>query len=261
MRTRQTFAALHAGLGSAFRLDAIDFHGHGDSARWPGHYRVVDYAFATVDWLRRNGNEPIVIYGHSLGAMVAAGAAAALPDRVRAIVLEDPPFHTMGSRIEQTAWHGYFSAVYRLVQRDGFAAAPLEQQAQLLADLEVPDPITRRPRRLGEMRQASAIRFLASSLGRLDPEVLAPVVAGKWLEGYDEREIARQVICPVLLLQADPTAGGALTDEDAASFAALAAKATLVKLAGAGHNMHIDRTQDVIDLITLFLRKKDRGVA
>ena len=87
----------------------------------------------------------------------------------------------------------------------------------------------------------------------MDPEVLAPVVSGRWLDGYDWKETARRVVCPVLLIQADSSAGGMLTSDDAAAFAALAADTTLVTLRGAGHNMHVDRTEDVISLSTQFL--------
>ena len=34
---------------------------------------------------------PATLYGHSLGALVAASVAAALPGRVAGVVLEDPP--------------------------------------------------------------------------------------------------------------------------------------------------------------------------
>ena len=36
--------------------------------------------------------EPLIIFGHSLGAMVAAAVAAELPQLVLGIVLEDPLF-------------------------------------------------------------------------------------------------------------------------------------------------------------------------
>jgi pimeloyl-ACP methyl ester carboxylesterase len=54
-------------------------------------------------------------------------------------------------------------------------------------------------------------------------------------------------------LQADPAAGGMLVDDEASQFAAAAGDATLVKLAGAGHNLHTSRTQEVLNLVTQFL--------
>ena len=95
MRRRQTFLPLYAGLGSHWHLDGLDFPGHGDSHRTPGHYQVIDYVSATVALLRVR-KEPFILYGHSLGAMVATGVAAALPAMVRAIVLENPPFNIHG---------------------------------------------------------------------------------------------------------------------------------------------------------------------
>jgi pimeloyl-ACP methyl ester carboxylesterase len=253
MRRWQTFLPLFAGLGPRWPLCGLDFPGHGESDRWPGHYRVADYVTATVDHLRRSCHEPVILYGHSLGAMVAAGVAAALPSLVRAVVLEDPPFSTMGPSIERTAWHGYFAALHRLVCEGAFSSAGPTEKAKRLADLEVPDPASRKLRRLGELRNASAIRFLAACLHRMDPEVLSPIVAAKWLDGYDWQEAAKQIAAPVLLIQADPAAGGMLVDSEARAFGALVRDATLVTLGGAGHNLHVDRTQDVLNLTTQFL--------
>ena len=73
-----------------WHLHLIDHRGHGGSGRAPGQYRVVDHvedALTVLNWLGR----PAVLFGHSLGALVAAAAAAARPELVRAVVLEDPP--------------------------------------------------------------------------------------------------------------------------------------------------------------------------
>jgi pimeloyl-ACP methyl ester carboxylesterase len=253
MRRRETFAALSAAFGASWRVGGIDFQGHGESERWPGHYLVADYVSATVGLLAERCREPVVLYGHSLGAMVAAGVAAARPDLVRAIVLEDPPFETMGAKIEESPWYGYFASIFGLVRDTAFSAAPVAEQSKRLCDLEVPDLATRRARRLGEMRNAVAIRFLASCLRRMDPEVLAPVVGGRWLDRFDWKEAAARISAPVLLIQADPKVGGMLTDADAEAFALRAPDVTRVTLAGAGHNLHVERSTDVINLTTQFL--------
>jgi pimeloyl-ACP methyl ester carboxylesterase len=253
MRRRQTFANLAGSLGATWRVGGIDFQGHGESDRWPGHYNVVDYVSSTAYLLRDRCPEPVVLYGHSLGAMVALGVAAELGDRVRAIVLEDPPFATMGPRIEDSPWYGYFSLIYGLVRDKAFSSASIAEQSKRLSDLVVPDLATRKPRRLSEMRPPDAIRFLASCLATLDPEVLAPVIGGRWLEGFDWENLASGVSAPVLLIQADPKVGGMLMDSDAESLVTRARDVTRVTLAGAGHNMHVDRTQDVINLTTQFL--------
>ena len=51
---------------------------------------TIDYARDAAAVLR-SLREPAVVCGHSLGALVAGVVAAQLPERVRAVVLEDPP--------------------------------------------------------------------------------------------------------------------------------------------------------------------------
>ena len=85
-------------LAEDWTVIALDQRGHGTSPR-AGSYLVTDYVADAVRFVREETAGPIFIFGHSLGAMVAAAVAAELPDRVGGIILEDPPFHTMGNRI------------------------------------------------------------------------------------------------------------------------------------------------------------------
>ena len=71
---------------------AFDLRGHGLSSKPAEGYSWADhYAADIVDFLRSHVNEPAVLVGHSLGAVVTAPVAATVPDRVRCVVMEDPP--------------------------------------------------------------------------------------------------------------------------------------------------------------------------
>lgn len=84
---------------------------------------------------RAGGNRcPLVLFGHSLGAMVAAAVAAEVPDRVRAIILEDPPFHTLGNRIEGSAWQAQFIGMQEIARRGG----SVEDITDALAEIRLP---------------------------------------------------------------------------------------------------------------------------
>jgi pimeloyl-ACP methyl ester carboxylesterase len=251
LRRWQDFTPLFAGLSHRWPICGLDFPGHGRSDRSLGRYLVTDYIAAATSFLQSFSPLPLfVLYGHSLGAMVAAGVAASLGGRMRAVILEDPPFETMGSRIGQTPWLSYFTAVQRIVRDSPLAIPALARE---LADIVTTDPLTGKQTRLGEVRDAASIRYLASCLRDVDPRVLDPIVAGRWLAGYDWREVVGRITAPILLLQADAVAGGMLVDDEARQFAAAAGDATLVKLTGAGHNLHTSRTQDVLNLVTQFL--------
>jgi pimeloyl-ACP methyl ester carboxylesterase len=211
---------------------------------------VIDYVADAVSLLERAAvAEPAAIYGHSLGAMVAAAAAAQLPDRVRAVVLEDPPFETMGSRIRQTRLHSFFSGMRPLAG----SVRPVAELARDVAKLTFVDPQTGAVTRLGDVRDAASIRFTARCLRRLDPAALEPIVAGRWLEGYDRDDVLRCIACPALLLQADPTAGGMLSEDDAARFEGLVADGSRVSFPNAGHVLHWERTEAARNVVTAFL--------
>jgi pimeloyl-ACP methyl ester carboxylesterase len=249
IRCWQTFLPLVPHLDGRWQVHGLDLPGHGKSERLAGGYLVVDYVRAVAELVRAHFPQPLVVYGHSLGAMVTAGIAAELGDRVRALILEDPPLDTMASRIRETWLHGYFSG---LAAHAG-STLPAARLTRELANLVTVDPRTGHSQRLGDVRDAAQLRFMASCLKQLDPAVLRPVLEARWLAGFDWPQVFSRIACPLLVMQADEAAGGMLMDADAAQAASLAADCTLVKLRGCGHNMHVGRTQDVANIVHAFL--------
>ena len=67
---------------------AVDLRGHG-SSDWPGTYSMALFADDLRGVLERLGAGPVHLVGHSLGGLVACRVAAAIPDLVRTLVLED----------------------------------------------------------------------------------------------------------------------------------------------------------------------------
>lgn len=248
LRRWQTFHPLLPHL-VRWQLHGLDFPGHGASQRFDGEYCVRDYIQATAAFVRQQLPEPLMIYGHSLGAMVAAGVASELGGHIRGLILEDPPLDTMGHRIRETPLHSYFKGLRRWAGSD----APVDQIAQQLAHFVYEDPVSGVGIRLGDQRDCAQLRFLASCLRQLDPRVLNPIVEDRWLDGYHWREVFQQIHCPVLLLQADPAVGGMLIDADARQAAHASPNCLLVKLGGCGHGMHWSRTQEVANLANAFL--------
>ncbi len=248
-RRWQSFLPLWSSLATRWELAALDFRGHGKSDRVDGGYQVCDYVEDVISVLDQQYERPVMLYGHSLGAMVAAATAAQVGDRVSAVVLEDPPFHTMGKRISQSVLLGFFQALRELAG-DARGVGTL---AALLADTDLHDPRTGLKIRLGDTRDAAALRFTASCLKKLDPAVLTTIVAGEWLNGYDIESVFRKITCPVLLLQADPVAGGMLTDEDADDVDGWLADSARVKFQGSGHLIHWDQTSKLLNCVLGFL--------
>src|SRR5688500_8755990 len=107
-RSSRDFAPLFPALVARWQVYAIDQRGHGQSGR-ATRYLVRDYADDLIEILETRAEfRPAVIYGHSLGALVALSVAARCPDDVRAIILEDPPGPKLLSGVEQTPFYPTF---------------------------------------------------------------------------------------------------------------------------------------------------------
>jgi pimeloyl-ACP methyl ester carboxylesterase len=263
LRGWRDFAPLLPSLIVRWQVFAPDQRGHGRSQHAAAKYRVVDYVRDAVALLRDHVPGPAVLYGHSLGAMVALAAACQQPDRVRALVLEDPPFDTMGNRLAGTPLHEYFAAVRDATRKsheskEGDDGQPdVDALAAVLADIPVAAP-SGGTTRLGNLRDAPSLRFSASCLTRLDPDVFEPIVEVRWLDGYDELVPLDRVTCPTLLLQADESAGGMLIDADAERLKSTLPRCLRVKMAGVGHLIHWTKTEDTLRLVVAFLESVDR---
>ena len=96
----EVFGPLAEGLGRRWTVLAPDAPGHGGTA-WQGpEYRMDDQVaggLAVLDVLPSvtGRRAPVVVLGHSMGAIAATGVAAARPRVVRQVVLEDP----VGARV------------------------------------------------------------------------------------------------------------------------------------------------------------------
>jgi pimeloyl-ACP methyl ester carboxylesterase len=223
-------------LASRWRIVALEQRGHGASSR-ASNYLVADYVDDAVRFVEQLHSKPVVLFGHSLGAMVAAGVAARAPHLVRAVVLEDPPFSTMGERIGQTPLLAQFSAWRDLARRHQTQPPGDRQKRMARLSAELGDVLVA-GRPLSDTRDAATLRFTAHCLLDMDPETLTPVVEGRWLDGYNLAEIAAAIRCPALLLQGNADQGAMLTDADAANFAQRASLAQWVRVPEAGHSIH-----------------------
>lgn len=242
------FAPILADLSVRWSVRAPDQRGHGRSEHAPGRYLVTDYVSDLVALLRR-GNEPAVLVGHSLGALVALGAAAAAPLAVRAVVLLDPPSGPFLARTGETIYRDLWAGMQRLAG----GGRPIAATARELADLKLPGASPGETARLGDLRDAAALRFLARCLQDLDPDVLGPPRDGSWLNGFDPLAIASDVRCPALLVAADTVCGGMLPPADADAFAAALADCCRASLPGVGHLPHWQAPEATLRLLHAFL--------
>jgi pimeloyl-ACP methyl ester carboxylesterase len=247
-RRWQDFLTLASVLAGRWQIHGLDFRGHGSSGRAAGKYRVVDYVADAVSLLHARITEPVVIYGHSLGALVAAAVAAELPERVRAVVLEDPPAPALIQDLRQTPFFNLFAGLHELAG----SQSPVAEVARQLADVRLPGSDGRSVR-LGKIRDATALRFGARCLQDLDRDVLVPLLDGHWLTGYDWDRLLRGVRCPALLLRADEVCGGMLSAADAKGMTERLADCTRIDLPGCGHLIHWEQPEKTLQYVVGFL--------
>ncbi len=249
-RRWQCFLPILNILSSRWQIFGLDFPGHGRSRARLGDYRVTSYSCIAAEWLQARFNEPVAIYGHSLGAMVAAEVAGQPRSPVAAAILEDPPFQTMGTRIASTPLLSYFKGLQAFV---GEGDASQTDRLRAIHGLPITDPRTGVTSKVGDTRSRSAIRFMSDCLGRLDPNVLEPIVSESWLQQYSLANVSRRLTMPVLLLQADQQLGGMLEDADVDIIQELGHDVSLAKRSGVGHQMHWGDPGWVASECTLFL--------
>ncbi|MBX7168024.1 MAG: alpha/beta hydrolase [Pirellulales bacterium] len=238
-RRWQDFVPLLAGLLPRWQIHALDFRGHGHSTRATS-YLVVDYVDDALAALRQGGY-PAVVYGHSLGALVAMAVAARRPEQVAALVLEDPPLAALGDDLANWPFVPQFAAIQRLLLK----RPPAQQLAQRLADLRFAAPNGQGEIRLGDVRDALTLRFMARCLAQVDPAVYTPLVEATWQRGYDRSAVIAAVKCPVLLLRGKPELGGMLSHAEADELATSLHDCTVVDFPGSGHLIHWTETESV----------------
>ena len=224
-----------------------DHRGHGRSDRAAGEYLVRDYAADVVAWLQSSRFESVDLYGHSLGALVALRAAAEVPERVRSLILEDPPSPSFLSGVVTSPYYYSFVAMQQLAG----SSRPAETIAAALAEVRL-GPTDAAPR-LGDLRDAASLRFMARCLQEVDPAVFIPLIAGRWLDGYDFDATLTAVACPVLLLHGEVENGGMLPADDARHIIDQLRNVTLVRFVGAGHLLHWQRLEETVRAVIGFL--------
>jgi len=248
-RRWQDWLTVLPSLAPRWQAFALDLRGHGKSDRTPGAYRIADYVHDVVDFLRRGLDEPAVVIGHSLGANVAVAVAAEAPERVHALVIEDPPLEMAGPRIVET---GLLELFPHFLRHAG-SSQSVDEIAEDLAEARVRSWGHAVPVRLGDVRDLVSLRVSASGLKQLDPGVLEPPLEGRWLEGSNVADDLGRIRCPTLLLQADGIFGGLLPDAHAAEMASLIRHCVHIKLTGIGHSIHSTATEDMMRLVLPFL--------
>lgn len=250
----QSFESILPDLAALWHIYAPDLRGHGKSGWAAGRYRLQDYTDDTIAFIRDHIPEPVYLFGHSLGGIVALMVAAQHPEGVRAVAVGDSP-------LSSQTWHDVI-----LQSQDRVAAwrdlsggqQPLEQLAEILKDgpIEVPGRLGTVPMREVMGEDSPVYAWLATNLYQSDPDLLTAILDrfDTTAAGYEMNTVLPVIKCPVLLLQADPAAGGLMTDGEVEQGLRQLARPSHVRLAGVSHALHHVWPEPVATALKVFFQ-------
>ena len=164
-------------LMQRFTVHAVARRGRGETDATEGH--GVEDEGRDVAALVEAVGAPVFLLGHSYGAQVALAAAAKVPDRVRKLVLYEPPWPgILGegalARLEGLAesgdWEGFAAAFFRDV-----LSVPAGELDELRATELWPPIVADAKASLGDLRALSRYDFRAERFRGLNLPVLLQV--------------------------------------------------------------------------------------
>lgn len=212
-------------LGGYFDVYVLDGRGRGLSEAGSHlSYKLDDYAADLIAFAEAMGLSDYVFVGHSMGARVAIRAARRCSCSLARLVLLDPPVSGPGRRPYPT---------------------PLQSYLDVL-----------RAARMGQ-----AYDVLSLDARRKWPEALLRI-RGEWLHTCDENAVLeayrgfneddihsdlKHIAVPSYLIAADK--GDVILQEDEEELRLISKKLNIRRLKDAGHQMHIDNTEEFFRII------------
>lgn len=231
-----TFKGLLDELAPGRQLILCDLPGHGESYR-AAQYSAESMVADVADLLRSITDKPAIVYGHSLGSLVATGLAAEHPDCVRRLILSDPPLVVWDeARWKDSLISSYFGWARKCLR----AQLPMEQ---IIPMLQAAFP----------HREMAVLQDQAAALCQLDAAIIDALFDDQLTSLEQVLTMFTQIQCPTLLLQADPKVLAAANDQDIKMIQERVNETAHVKFAGADHDLHLWQSGPVLDAVQEFL--------
>ena len=209
------FAATH-------RVVAVDLPGHGKS-EVPGKYEIEAFAADVALLARRLDLGRSVVFGHSLGAMVALALAAHSPELVGGVAMIDPP------PLSKEVWKGFAAQLIPSFQGpDGPAGRRSFVEQMFLAT----DDPTRRSQ-------------IIETMTAVPNDIAIPMVQA--MAAFDAMVLLRVLDVPVLCVSS------AVPTNDARSLLEASPTMMLGQTVGAGHFHQLEVPEQVNPMIERFL--------
>lgn len=212
----------------------VDLRGHGKSSWVNNDYHWRQYSMDQVEFIERVVGGPVFVIGHSLGGATAVGLNALRSDLVRAAVYEDPPLF-VHQRWEGNQFRISFEATLEVLDTKPDFHTVFAHVRDTNPDLD-----------------DDRCRDRAEKLMAMDPDVFRSTLSGRARVNWRSEDLLPQAQAPGLLLQAAPSLGSALFDDEADKAMSLLPRAEHEKWADSGHGMHSSYPERFADRVLRF---------
>lgn len=272
----QDYQSVFEKLCKKYKIYLVDCFGHGESEKSLELYRCSVIGDAIVELIRTEIGMPCVLSGHSSGGILAAYVAGKIPELVKGLLLEDPPFfnvqpgefentfvykdsfqviHNFLNQIEETEYivyyleHGY---IYNYLGKNHFG----KDWAHNLAE-EAREKIKENPGKIPTLNKVSAKSFPGFVYwNKFDYQFSESFYTGEWFDGVKQDEILKSIQCPVVYLKAKTKYGkdgvlwGANSDESADRMMSLIKNGKKI-IVRSGHDIHFEKPRYFLKTIKI----------
>jgi pimeloyl-ACP methyl ester carboxylesterase len=248
-RRWQIFLPVIPALSLRWHIFSPDLRGHGKSSHAVRGYRGPQYSADIAQLLRERVPTPAVLFGHSLGGMLAMSVASQHPELVRALILGDNMI--VAGRFLNPLYAALFTGLRDLARQRG----SVEQIADGIGRIVLPVPGTDESITIRELPGNDEAYLLswARCVQQIDIDAYEMTLDGSSVEGWDGEAVLRGINCPTLLLQGSPELGGLMSDADVALATRLLPHHAHVKFRNLGHALFIQQPEPVLRVVTNFL--------
>lgn len=263
-------------LSRNYNLYLVDCFGHGDSEKNADLYRCNIIGNAIAEFIQSEIGKACVISGHSSGGILAAYVAGKIPESIKGLLLEDPPFfnvqpgefentfvykdsfqvvHEFINQTEETEYivyyleHGY---IFNYLGLNFFG----KDWAHNLAE-EARRKLKENPGKLPTLNKVSAKSFQGFMYwDKFDYKFAESFYTGEWFEGVNQEEILTLIQCPTVYLKAKTKYGrdgvlwAANSDESADKVMSFLKKGKR-KIVRCGHDIHFEKPRYFIKAIKI----------
>lgn len=224
-------------LEEDYDLIMYDAYGHGKSSRVDPEKRF-NLSEDLHDLIKALKLDKPGVIGHSMGAATAAGFAAAHPDMLSALVLEDPPW------IEEKTDKGITKKSLQDWKKN-----ILETQKSTVKEL------TKLKKKESPNWEEVILEEWAQSKLDFDPELFDLYPA----EHEDWHKLAKAIKVPTLIVTGDNELGAIVTPEIGVEAVEIMNKGEFGHISLAGHCVRYEQYQPYLTMVKLFLKRNIPG--